>query len=191
MDTPPIGVAIIEARRGVWAAFCAQAREFRLSGQQCWALLALRGSPGATPGELAEELFLDPPSASRLVALLVRRGLVESEPDREDRRKSRLRLTPDGESLGDRLDVAVGRFRSGLEAGLTPEEVAAVRAGLRRILENARSLETGRAPVVVGSADPDAPGEDRGAGRAVPAGMPVRTLTPGPTLTPPPSRRAS
>ena len=133
-------------RRGVWSAFCAQARRFRLTGQQFWAILALRATPALTPGGLADELFLDAPAASRLVSLLTRRGLVEARPDREDRRRTRLHLTPAGDALADRLHAARNEFRDALEAGLTAEPAQVVRGGLERILANARSIEDGRPP---------------------------------------------
>src|SRR5512144_1764279 len=133
METPalPLGAVIVAARRGVWNALCAHARRFRLTGQQFWAILALDDAPGLTPGGLAEVLFLDAPAASRLVAFLARRKVVEVRPDRVDRRRTRLSLTPAGEALAAKLRVARDELRQALEAGFTPEELAALRGGLR------------------------------------------------------------
>ena len=143
MDTPPLGIAIMATRRGVWSAFCAQARRFQLTGLQFWAVLALRDRPGLTPGALAEEIFLEPPAASRLVSELSRRRLVEARPDRLDRRRTLLQLTGAGDALAAELDAARTEFRDALEEGLTREQVAALPGGLRRILANARTLEDG------------------------------------------------
>jgi DNA-binding MarR family transcriptional regulator len=143
VDTPPLGIVILATRRGVWSAFCAQARRFRLTGQQFWAVLALNERPGLTPGALADELLLDAPAASRIVSELSRRRLVESRPDRSDRRRTLLYLTGAGDALAGELAAARLEFRDALEEGLTPEQVAALRGGLRRILANARALEDG------------------------------------------------
>ncbi|NJP71040.1 MarR family transcriptional regulator, partial [Streptomyces sp. C1-2] len=53
--------------------------------------LALCGS--ATPGELARKEHVQPPSMTRIVALLETKGLVSLEPHPEDRRQKVVRQT--------------------------------------------------------------------------------------------------
>ena len=45
---------------------------------------------------LARRLVLDPPRVSRIVDTFAERGYITREPDAEDRRRTRLRLTPTG-----------------------------------------------------------------------------------------------
>jgi DNA-binding MarR family transcriptional regulator len=80
--------------------------------------------------EAAEQVHVSLPAASRLVDDLYRRGFVEREEDREDRRMKRVRLTDTGREAIRRLNAA---RLSGLEQfiqALTGEERAAVAAAL-------------------------------------------------------------
>lgn len=80
--------------------------------------------------EIAETVGVDQPRASRLVQQAEQMGLVAREPDPDDARRTRVRLTPEGERLvsgfRDRRRDAV---RSALE-GFTDAE----RAELARLL---------------------------------------------------------
>jgi len=72
-----------------------------LSAQQYQALLAIRGEPGGTItiGDLAERLLLRPHSATGLVDRLQRLGVVRRGGASEDRRRTVVALTPEGEKL--------------------------------------------------------------------------------------------
>jgi DNA-binding MarR family transcriptional regulator len=87
-----------------------RARAVGLTPQQHQALLSIKGGfPGreeVTIGDLAEHLQLRNHSAVGLVARLVGAGLVEREPSPADRRRIRLRLTPQGEALLARVSGA-------------------------------------------------------------------------------------
>jgi DNA-binding MarR family transcriptional regulator len=78
------------------------AREAGLTAQQHQVLLAVKGFPGrehVTIGELAERLDLKHHSAVGLVDRLMRRNLIARCPDKADRRKVRIVLTPQAEAL--------------------------------------------------------------------------------------------
>ncbi|WP_074615870.1 MarR family winged helix-turn-helix transcriptional regulator [Microbacterium enclense] len=61
------------------------------------ALVAASGS--LSVGEIAEAVGVDQPRASRLVQQSVELGLVAREPDPDDARRTRVRLTPEGQGL--------------------------------------------------------------------------------------------
>jgi DNA-binding MarR family transcriptional regulator len=84
------------------------ARAVGLTPQQHQALLAIKGagSDSITNGELAERLQIKHHSAVGLINRLARMGLVRRERDREDRRKVRVRLTPKGTAILERLTEA-------------------------------------------------------------------------------------
>jgi DNA-binding MarR family transcriptional regulator len=86
-----------------FGAFSARAaREAGLTAQQHQVLLAVKGFPGrehVTIGELAERLDLKHHSAVGLVDRLMRRNLIARRPDKADRRKVRIVLTPQAEAL--------------------------------------------------------------------------------------------
>lgn len=81
-------------------------RPLGLEPQQHQALLAVEGFPGrdwATLGELAEQLQIKPHSAVGLVDRLERLGFLVRTPAPEDRRRVRVRLTPGGREVLERL----------------------------------------------------------------------------------------
>ncbi|KQR26457.1 hypothetical protein ASF76_01735 [Microbacterium sp. Leaf151] len=61
------------------------------------ALVAASGS--LSVGEIADAVGVDQPRASRLVQQSVELGLVAREPDPDDARRTRVRLTPEGQGL--------------------------------------------------------------------------------------------
>ena len=59
----------------------------------------------------------------------------------KDARLKRLVVTPKGVAYHDRIGTSINRFEQDLQQGLTPEEMAAARAVLTRILHNAQAIE--------------------------------------------------
>jgi DNA-binding MarR family transcriptional regulator len=133
---PTVGLLIIAARQAIRQAITARARKFRLTSQQFWALVALRQIPGLTPGELAHWMLLDAPAASRLVADLGKKKLVEVRPDREDRRRTRLYLAEKGEPLAAKLTAIADAYKAACVRGMGDAELQTLRAGLRKVVEN-------------------------------------------------------
>jgi len=86
------------------------------------ALIAASGSLSVS--EIGEAVGVDQPRASRLVQQAAQMGLVVREPDPDDARRTRVRLTPEGEGLvsgfrGRRRDAV----RSALESFTDAERV--------------------------------------------------------------------
>jgi DNA-binding MarR family transcriptional regulator len=70
-----------------------------LSDIQLAALAALERHDSMTPGELAEHEKVQPPSMTRVIAVLEERGLVLRAPHATDRRQVVLTVTAEGRSL--------------------------------------------------------------------------------------------
>jgi DNA-binding MarR family transcriptional regulator len=70
-----------------------------LSDIQLAALAALERHDAMTPGELAEHEKVQPPSMTRVIAVLEERGLVRREPHPTDRRQVILTVTTEGTDL--------------------------------------------------------------------------------------------
>jgi DNA-binding MarR family transcriptional regulator len=99
-----------------------------LSDTQLAALAVLDRHTAMTPGELAEHEKVQPPSMTRVIAVLEERGLVMRAPHPTDRRQVVLTATEEGRAL-------VGQARRRRDAWLakrlkelTPEERAVLRA---------------------------------------------------------------
>jgi len=98
-----------------------------LTDQQYNVLRILRGAGAAGLPTLAigERMIERTPGVTRLVDRLVRKGFVERERDRDDRRRIVCRITSEGRAvlqrIQPRLDRAVADFERALPAGVLDE----------------------------------------------------------------------
>jgi DNA-binding MarR family transcriptional regulator len=98
------------------------AKSIGLTPQQHQALLAIRADPrgGMGVGNMAEQLFIQPHSASELADRLIALDLLTREPAEDDRRRMWLRLTAAARDRLDRMSIAhraeVVRVRPALNA---------------------------------------------------------------------------
>lgn len=105
---------------------------------QAGALFMLAISDGATMGELAQALDLEPPAVSGLVQRIEAMGWAERRPCPDDRRTQRVWLRPLGQALLPALREGTARTNQALATGFTDEELATV----ARWLEHVRRLPT-------------------------------------------------
>ncbi|ACG71754.1 transcriptional regulator, MarR family [Anaeromyxobacter sp. K] len=140
LPEPSIGLLVLLARHGIRDVVGPRAARHRLTVQQFWALYWLLHQPGLAPGELAAAMLLDAPAGSRLVSELAKRNLVEARPDRVDRRRARLFLSEKGEPLARRVAEDAARYHAESLRGMEPAEVAALRSGLRKLIDNLAAL---------------------------------------------------
>ena len=99
-----------------------------LSDIQLAALAALERHESMTPGELAEHEKVQPPSMTRVIAVLEERGLVRRAPHATDRRQVVLTVTPEGRDLVQRVRRRREAWLAQRLQELTPEEHQVLRA---------------------------------------------------------------
>ena len=99
-----------------------------LSDIQLAALAALERHDSMTPGELAEHEKVQPPSMTRVIAVLEERGLVRREPHATDRRQVVLTVTADGRDLVQRVRRRREAWLAQRLQELSPEERQVLRA---------------------------------------------------------------
>jgi MarR family 2-MHQ and catechol resistance regulon transcriptional repressor len=104
-----------------------------VSVTQCYALETLVDVGDMRLGALAERLFLDKSTTSRVVSALVRKGYVEQRPDAADQRATTLRATRKGQRLCERITGDLVAQQRQLLDDLDPEVRAAVVQVLRRL----------------------------------------------------------
>ncbi len=102
--------------------------ESELSDTQFAALSALERHSAMTPGELAEYEKVQPPSMTRVIAVLEERGLVVRAPHTTDRRQVVLTVTEDGRTVVLRARRRRDEWLAKRLKELTPRERAALRA---------------------------------------------------------------
>ena len=105
-------------------------------------LLRLAREPGLKQVELAERMDVEPITACRIVDRLEEAGLVERQRDPEDRRAWRLVVTAKAEPILGRLRALAEEMSGAAFAGMSVEEVEAMRAKLARVRENVSRAET-------------------------------------------------
>jgi DNA-binding MarR family transcriptional regulator len=86
---------------------------------------------------LQQRLGITSPTLTGIVDGLVGRGLVERRLSLEDARVKQLCLTPQGQSMNERICAAIGQVNARLLAGFSPAEAALLKDWLRRIVVNA------------------------------------------------------
>jgi DNA-binding MarR family transcriptional regulator len=99
-----------------------------LSDIQLAALSALERHEAMTPGELAAHEKVQPPSMTRVIALLEQRDLVQRTTHPTDRRQVLLTVTGKGRALVQRMRRRKDAWMAKRLEELTPEERATLRA---------------------------------------------------------------
>jgi DNA-binding MarR family transcriptional regulator len=99
-----------------------------LSETQLAVLATLERHGAMTPGELAEYEKVQPPSMTRVIAVLEERNLVQREPHPSDRRQVILTVTPEGTALVNRVRRRREAWLAQRLQELTAEERAILRA---------------------------------------------------------------
>jgi DNA-binding MarR family transcriptional regulator len=103
--------------------------------------VAIHEQPGPSLRELAERRLMDSPTASRMIDILVRRGLVRIEECPQDRRRRSILLTERGAALARELQPLALELRAAIEKGFSGGEAAALRRLLRRVIANVERFE--------------------------------------------------
>jgi DNA-binding MarR family transcriptional regulator len=118
-------------------------RQAELTVPQFRTLVVLSRSNDTSLSALAEHLGLSLPAASRMVELLVKRGLMQRQTQSKDRRRVSLSLTRQGRETFQRaLDATQIALTTRLKT-LTHPDIAQIRAAMR-ILSRVFDLENGR-----------------------------------------------
>lgn len=109
--------------------------EVTLTQYRSLVVLASRGPQGVA--SLAEAVAVTPPTASRLVDRLLRKGLVHRRTDRHDRRQVRIGLTESGRQLIDVVTEHRRREIADLLSSIPVTEQRAMANGLQKLAEAA------------------------------------------------------
>ena len=108
-----------------------------VSVTQCYALETLVEHGPLRLVELAERLFLDKSTTSRVVQSLLRKGYIEQRPDVRDRRATSIVVTPKGRALCGRIVSDLVDQQKQLLRDLEPDTRKAVVTVLRRLADAA------------------------------------------------------
>src|SRR5262245_11120028 len=102
-----------------------------------WAVLArLEREPGITQSRLAALTDVEPITIGRLVDRLEATGLIERQPDPDDRRIWRLRLTPKGAPILKQIAVFRRELHDEMAQGLAETDIETLADCLLRMRSN-------------------------------------------------------
>jgi MarR family transcriptional regulator, 2-MHQ and catechol-resistance regulon repressor len=110
---------------------------YDVSVTQCYALETLVQHGPLRQGALAERLFLDKSTTSRVVGTLLKKGYVEQAADPADGRAIMLQPTKSGRALYTRITAELVEQQQQLLGDLAPEVRAGVITVVRRLAEAA------------------------------------------------------
>ena len=144
-----IGTARRQIRQNFWAKFGAHG----LTPQQGWILRVLSAQGPMSLHCLSQWVFMDDPTACRIVKTLQDKALVDSVPDPAHGRRNIVSVSEAGLRLAPVLDALADELGRDLEAGLTAREKMQLRTILLKVIGN---LNPGARPAGPWpAADPD------------------------------------
>lgn len=85
---------------------------FKVTINQILLIIQIDHNPEVSQVELAELLFKDVASITRMIEILVKQGFVEREENKDDRRKKDLKISTKGQKL---LDLSISVIRENRE----------------------------------------------------------------------------
>jgi len=121
-------ISVTRLARRLRAERAARGLQPELSDTQLGALATLERHGAMTPGELAEHEKVQPPSMTRVIAVLEERSLVMRAPHASDRRQVMLTVTDQGKELVQQSRRLREAWLARRLRELTPEERAKLRA---------------------------------------------------------------
>lgn len=138
------GLALHKALAGLVRAYQFRDRDriccHDISVTQCYALEALKRDGPMRLNDLAERLFLDKSTSSRVLAALVRKGYAVRLVDSTDGRAISVRITAKGEKLYGRIHCDLVRQQVQMIEDLTPEHRRAAIEVISRLGRAAESM---------------------------------------------------
>ena len=131
---------MMRVRRSVRLARRQAGAQEGLSQNEIEVLLLLYVGRWDTARDISRARGLPRSLVSKSVDQLLKRGYIETRQDPQDRRVARLRLLPPAQAAVERLNQAKGVFFSRLCQGITPEEAAAFRSLVDKMMQNLDGL---------------------------------------------------
>jgi len=135
LDAPLVKL-IGTARRQIRQAFWNRYAGLGLTPQQGWILRVLSAQGPMSLHCLAQWVFMDDPTACRIVKTLHEKNLVVSLPDPGHGRRNIITVSPAGAELVPALEAQAEALAADLEAGLSAEERLQLKRTLLKVIAN-------------------------------------------------------
>jgi DNA-binding MarR family transcriptional regulator len=138
-----LGTLATAVRRRLKHVVASRLVPYDLTLQQFWVLLVLLEQGACSLHPLAQQVWMDDPTASRVVKTMVRRGLLETKPDPRHGRRILISLAPASIPLAQELRGVAADIKASMVAGLHPDQQAVLRQGLLTLFTNLGDMLAG------------------------------------------------
>ena len=96
----------------------------------------LNDRPELSQNEIAELVFKDNASLTRMIDLMVRKGFLDRSINPDDRRRFQIELTSKGKDVLEKLAPVIAENRKRAFAGISEEELVQLEQTLNKIISN-------------------------------------------------------
>lgn len=131
-----LGMLVVAARRSIRQLIAAKVVPLDITPHHYWMLIILYKGAPMSLGELARAMWMDNPTLSRMVQQMGLRGYLTVGPDPTHGRRIRIRLTPEGVTLCEKLTQIGEDFKEKSQKDMTADEVATLRELLCKYMRN-------------------------------------------------------
>lgn len=115
-----------------------KSHNLKITIDQWLVLKSLKENPKATQQELAETVFKDTASITRIIDLLVKSEFVEREINTIDRRKLDLKITSEGNKILEKTHSIVLQNRKKALEGIAENDIKILNETLQKITKNCK-----------------------------------------------------
>ncbi|MBS1535393.1 MAG: MarR family transcriptional regulator [Bacteroidetes bacterium] len=112
---------------------------YKITVDQWLIIKVLIENPGISQQDIAEKVFKDNASVTRIIELLVKSKYLHRKVNPKDRRTSILTVTSEGKDIIEKVQTLVLQNRKIAQTGLTFEELENLNATLKKIIKNCQS----------------------------------------------------
>jgi len=130
-----INFLLTTAQNAVFRHLSALLCPYGITPGQYGVLSCVWACPGASPGQIAEQLHLEASTVSSLLDRMQKNGLIEREVDPENRRGIRVVATGKALALEPPVQEIIRQVNDKVMAGFTDDQCAALRTALIAISE--------------------------------------------------------
>lgn len=109
---------------------------YKITIDQWLTIKAILENPGITQQELAEKIFKDNASVTRIIEILVQSGYLQRQINPSDRRKTILNVTEEGLSIINKVHHLVLENRHVALAGIASSDIENTNNVLQKIINN-------------------------------------------------------
>jgi len=135
-----LGTLAAAVRRALKQVVWARLTPYGLSPQQFWVILVLLEKGPSSLHPLAQQVWMDDPTASRVVKAMVGRGWLTTKPDPRHGRRILIDIAPSALPMARELQGLSTEIQAAMVAGLSPEQQAIMQGGLHAMIGNLEAL---------------------------------------------------